>query len=244
MSGDLNDSPDAGAPLDLGVELSHDLRAPLRVAEGFARILKEDYGPSLDRRANDHLDRILAATQRMHGMIDVLLELTRLGRLPMAREAVDLSQMAERILDELQAGQPGRSVRLDIQPGLVKYGDRAMLRRVMENLLGNAWKYTGQRALAVIEVYGKRLGDGRVACCVRDNGVGFDMRLAPGLFAPFHRLHSASDFPGTGVGLAAVKRLVERHGGEVGAEGQPDHGALFWFTVAERVQPVTAPTSG
>lgn len=230
--------------MELGFELSHDLRAPLRVAEGFARILKEDYGPSLDRRANDHLDRILSATQRMHGMIDMLLELSRLGSLPMAREAVDIADLAERILDELRAGQPQRSARFNVEPGLVKYGDRALLQRVMENLLGNAWKYTGQRELTVIDVFGCRMPDGRVACCVRDNGVGFDMRLAPGLFAPFQRLHSASDFPGTGVGLAAVKRIVERHGGEVWAESAPDHGASFWFTVAERAQPGAAPTVG
>lgn len=230
--------PPEGAldPLELGVGLSHDLRAPLRVMEGFARILKEDYGPLLDRRGNDHIDRILAAAGRMNGMIDVLMDLSRLGSMTLAREAVDLSQMAEGILEELRSAEPGRSAQVRVEPGLVKYGDPNLLRRVLENLIGNAWKYSVRQKQAVIEVHGRTVEDGRVACCVKDNGAGFDMRVASSLFAPFQRLHSASDFPGHGVGLATVKRIVQLHGGEVGTESAPGQGASFWFTVAERVK--------
>lgn len=223
-------------PLELGAGLSHDLRAPLRVVEGFARILKEDYASSLDARGMDHVDRILAAASRMNGMIDVLLDLSRLGSLPLAREAVNLSQLSAHIVEDLRAGDPSRMATISIEPGLVKYGDPSLLRRVLENLLGNAWKYTSRRGHAVIEVYGKPMPDGRTALCVQDNGAGFDMRLATSLFAPFQRLHSASDFPGHGVGLATVKRIVRRHGGDVGAFSEPDQGAAFWFTVAERMR--------
>lgn len=226
-----------GTPLELGVGLSHDLRAPLRVVEGFARILKEDYGSVLDRRGNDHVERILAAAQRMNDMIDVLLDLSRLGHLPMTREAVDLSAIATGIGHSLCSSEPERPATVHVEPGLVKYGDPGLLHQVLDNLIGNAWKYTRLRPHTVIEVGSQPLEDGRVAVCVRDNGAGFDMRLAQSLFAPFQRLHSASDFPGHGVGLAMVKRIVERHGGDVGALGEPDRGASFWFTVAERQVP-------
>jgi signal transduction histidine kinase len=202
--------------------------------EGFARILKEDYGSQLDKRGNDHIDRILSAAQRMNGMIDVLLDLGRLSSMPLRREAVNLSQLAEYILDDLRAAEPQRAVTVSIEPDLVKYGDPAMLRRVMENLVGNAWKYSGKAGHTHIEVFGKPVPDGRIAICVRDNGAGFDMRLLSDLFSPFHRLHSASDFPGDGIGLATVKRIIQRHGGDVAAEGAPGKGASFWFTVAER----------
>lgn len=220
--------------LDPGTSLSHDLRAPLRVIEGFARILKEDYGPDLDKRGNDHLDRILSAAQRMDSMIGVLLDLNRLGSLPLSRQAVDLSQMAGFILDDLRAASPQRLATVSVESGLLKYGDPTLLRRVLENLLGNAWKYTSHRPHTVIEVHGRTVADGRIAWCVKDNGAGFDMRMIGSLFAPFQRLHPASEFPGDGVGLATVKRIVQRHGGDVGAEGTPGAGASFWFTVAER----------
>ena len=229
--------PDGVADLDAldpGTSLSHDLRAPLRVIEGFARILKEDYGPGMDRRGNDHLDRILAAAQRMDNMIGVLLDLNRLSSLPLSRQAVDLSQMAVFILDDLRAAEPQRLATVSVEPGLVKYGDPVLLRRVLENLLGNAWKYSSRQGHTVIEVCARTVADGRTAWCVKDNGAGFDMRMAGSLYAPFQRLHAASEFPGDGVGLATVKRIVQRHGGEVGAEGTPGAGAAFWFTVAER----------
>ncbi len=227
--------PAAPTDSDLsGLSLSHDLRAPLRVIDGFARILKEDYGHTLDKRGNDHLDRILAATQRMGSMIDVLMGLAQIGAQPLQRRPVDLSALAQRILDDLQHSEPHRLVAVEIQPGLVRWGDPDLLGRVMENLLGNAWKYSSRSADACISFKGAPHPSGRTAFQIRDNGVGFDMRLVGQLFAPFQRLHSASDFPGHGVGLVTVKRIIERHGGEVGAQGEPGQGSMFWFTVAER----------
>jgi len=229
-------SPPA-APTDLDLQdlsLSHDLRAPLRVIDGFARILKDDYGPTLDKRGNDHLDRILAATQRMGGMIDVLMGLAQLGAQPMQRRPVDLSELARGVLDDLRHSEPARRTHIEIQDHLVSWGDPDLLRRVMENLLGNAWKYSARTAETRIGFRGRVLPNGRTAFEVQDNGVGFDMRLVGQLFAPFQRLHSASDFPGHGVGLATVRRIIERHGGEVGAWGEPNQGSVFWFTLAER----------
>ena len=227
--------PAAPTDSDLsGLSVSHDLRAPLRVIDGFARILKEDYGACLDRRGNDHLDRILAATERMSGMIDVLMGLAQIGAQPLLRHRVDLSALARRILDDLRLSEPHRRVTMDVQPGLVRWGDPDLLGRVMENLLGNAWKYSSRTGHAHISFRGEVQPNGRTVFQVRDNGVGFDMRLVGQLFAPFQRLHSASDFPGHGVGLVTVKRIIERHGGEVGASGEPDQGSLFWFTLAER----------
>lgn len=218
------------------MSLSHDLRAPLRVIEGFARILREDYASQLDRRGVDHLDRILAAAQRMNGMIDVLMGLSQIGTQVLERRAVNLSDLAGHILQELQDSEPGRRVQISVQPGLVRWGDPALLRRVLENLLGNAWKYTARRDPALIDFSAQVLEDGRTRFQVRDNGAGFDMRLCAQLFAPFQRLHSASEFPGHGVGLATVKRIIERHGGQVGAQGQTDQGSMFWFTLAERAR--------
>lgn len=217
-----------------GLSLSHDLRAPLRVIDGFARILKEDYGAVLDRRGNDHVDRILAATQRMGHMIDVLMGLAQIGSQPMQRRAVDLSALARQILDDLTQSEPQRKVTFDIEPGWVRWGDPDMLTRVMENLLGNAWKYSSRAPQAHIVFKGVPHADGPTAFQVIDNGVGFDMRLVGQLFGPFQRLHSASEFPGHGVGLVTVKRIIERHGGQVGARSEPGQGSVFWFTLAER----------
>lgn len=229
--------PAAPTDTDLsGLSLSHDLRAPLRVIDGFARILKEDYGASLDKRGNDHLDRILAATQRMGSMIDVLMGLAQIGAQTLHRRPVDLSALAQDILDDLRHSEPQRQVDVQVQHGLVRWGDPELLGRVMENLLGNAWKYTSRQADARISFGAELLPCGRTAFQVRDNGVGFDMRLVGQLFAPFQRLHSASDFPGHGVGLVTVKRIIERHGGEVGARGEPGQGSMFWFTLAERTE--------
>lgn len=216
------------------LSLSHDLRAPLRVIDGFARILKEDYGPSLDRRGNDHLDRILSATQRMNGMIDVLMGLAQLSTQALQRRPVNLSELAQRILEDLGQSEPGRTVQVSIEPDIVRWGDPDLLSRVMENLLGNAWKYTSRTSDARIAFKTERAPDGRTAFLVDDNGAGFDMRLVGQLFAPFQRLHSASDFPGHGVGLAIVRQIVERHGGQVGARSETGKGACFWFTLAER----------
>jgi signal transduction histidine kinase len=211
--------------------LSHDLRAPIRVVEGFTRIVKEDYGGLLDRVGNDHLDRVLGAAARMNHMIDALLTLARLSRQPLSRQPVNLSQLAGWVADELRRTAPEREVRFEIAPGLQATGDPTLLRLVLENLLGNAWKYSARNELSVIRFDTVAHGDG-LAYRVQDNGAGFDMRGAERLFGLFQRLHSASEFPGTGVGLASVRRIVQRHGGEIWASAEPGRGASFCFTLA------------
>ena len=210
--------------------VTHDLRAPIRVVEGFARILKEDYGRVLDRIGNDHLDRVLAAAARMNSMIDALLTLANLSAQPLARQPVNLSQLAGFVIDDLRRAAPERQVEVDIAPGLVADGDPTLLRLVLENLLGNAWKYSARTAQAKLRFDADTQG-GRQVFHVVDNGAGFDMRNADRLFGVFQRLHSANDFPGTGVGLASVKRIVRRHGGDIWAESEPGRGARFHFTL-------------
>jgi signal transduction histidine kinase len=210
--------------------VTHDLRAPIRVVEGFARILKEDYGRVLDRIGNDHLDRVLAAAARMNSMIDALLTLANLSAQPLARQPVNLSQLAGFVIDDLRRGAPERQVEVEIAPGLVADGDPTLLRLVLENLLGNAWKYSARNAQARLQ-FNAAVQDGRQVFNVVDNGAGFDMRNADRLFGVFQRLHSANDFPGTGVGLASVKRIVRRHGGDIWAESEPGRGARFHFTL-------------
>jgi len=210
--------------------VSHDLRAPVRVVEGFTRIVKEDYGRLLDRVGNDHLDRVLSAAGRMNLMIDALLTQARLSSQPLARQAVNISQLAGWVVDDLRRSAPERVVEITIEPGLAVQGDPTLLRQVLENLLGNAWKYSSRRDRARISLR-RVFQDGRAVFEVRDNGAGFDMRSAERLFGLFQRLHSASDFPGHGVGLASVQRIVRRHGGEVWAEAEPGRGATFYFTL-------------
>ena len=229
--------PDAAAPpaqpgIDADHEsfsytVSHDLRAPIRVVEGFTKILKEDYGRLLDRIGNDHLDRVLGAAARMNAMIDALLALARLSSQPLASQPVNLSQLAGYVAEDLRRQWPERPVQLHLQPGLQAQGDPTLLRVVLENLLGNAWKYTGK--CAAPEVWFECDAQGTFS--VRDNGAGFDMRFADRLFGVFQRLHSASDFQGTGIGLASVRRIVRRHGGEIWAEADVGHGARFHFTL-------------
>jgi signal transduction histidine kinase len=210
--------------------VSHDLRAPLRVVEGFARILKEDYGRLLDRIGNDHLDRVLGASARMNHMIDALLALAQLGSQPLVREPVNLTQLAGFVIDDLRRQQPDHPVETQVQPGLMAHGDPTLLRMLLENLLGNAWKYSGKCENARIGLESSRR-DGRDVFVVRDNGAGFDMRFADRLFGVFQRLHSANDFPGTGIGLASVRRIVRRHGGDIWAEAEVGRGARFYFTL-------------
>jgi signal transduction histidine kinase len=211
-----------------GFTLSHDLRAPLRVVEGFARIVKEDYGTQLDRVGNDHLDRVIGAAARMNLMIDAMLSLARLSQQPLTRQRVNLSQLAGLVVEELRRSAPGRVVEVDIEPALQADGDPTLLRLVLDNLLGNAWKYTAKATHPLIEVRSEPpSGKGGMGFVVRDNGAGFDMRSADRLFGLFQRLHSASDFPGHGVGLASVRRIVERHGGRVWADSVPGRGASF-----------------
>ena len=211
--------------------LSHDLRAPIRVVEGFTRIVKEDYGKQLDRVGNDHLDRVLGAATRMNLMIDALLTLARLSQQPLASQRVNLSQLAGFVADDLRRSAPERDAQIDIEPQLTAWGDPTLLRLVLENLLSNAWKYCGRCPQTRISFGMVQHGE-RPAFVVRDNGAGFDMRSADRLFGLFQRLHSASDFPGHGVGLASVRRIVQRHGGDIWAEAEPGVGAAFYFTLA------------
>jgi len=210
--------------------VTHDLRAPIRVVEGFARILKEDYGRVLDRIGNDHLDRVLAAAARMNSMIDALLTLANLSAQPLARQPVNLSQLAGFVIDDLRRAAAERQVEVEIAPAMVVDGDPTLLRLVLENLLGNAWKYSARNPQARLQ-FNCETQRGRQVFNVIDNGAGFDMRNADRLFGVFQRLHSANDFPGTGVGLASVKRIVRRHGGDIWAESEPGRGARFHFTL-------------
>jgi len=212
-----------------GYIVSHDLRAPIRVVEGFTKIVKEDYGAVLDAVGHDHLDRVLGAAARMNSMIDSLLQLSRLSSQPIARVPVNLSQIAGFVVDDLRREHPERDVEVEIEPQLLASGDPTLLRMLLENLLGNAWKYTGNTENARIGLT-RRAGE-TTGFTVHDNGAGFDMRYADRLFGVFQRLHSASEFPGTGVGLASVRRIVRRHRGEVWAESEPERGARFHFTL-------------
>jgi signal transduction histidine kinase len=210
--------------------VTHDLRAPIRVIEGFTRIVKEDYAPVLDRMGVDHLDRVLGAAARMNAMIDALLALSRLSQQPLTRQPVNLSRLAEYIVDDLRRTSPERAVRVTIEPGMAAVGDPTLLRMALENLLGNAWKYTGKARDAQIWFQRDPAAPESVLL-VRDNGAGFDMRFADRLFGVFQRLHSASDFPGTGIGLASVQRILRRHGGEIWAESAVGRGTTFRFTL-------------
>ena len=214
-----------------GYTVSHDLRAPIRVVEGFTKIIKEDYGRLLDRVGNDHLDRVLGAAARMNSMIDALLALSKLSSQPLARQPVNMSQLATYVSDDLRRHSPERNVTIRIEPGLQVLGDPTLLRVLLENLLGNAWKYTGKCDEA--HIWLERCGDEPDTFTVRDNGAGFDMRFADRLFGVFQRLHSANDFPGTGVGLASVRRIVSRHGGTIWGEAEVNRGAQFHFSLPQ-----------
>lgn len=210
--------------------VSHDLMAPLRSMAGFCQALQEDYSEALDEQAGDYIRRIVIASRRMAELIEDLLLLSRVSRRPLDRDRIDLSALAEDILADLKGSEPGRHVDVAIAPGLTAIGDRTLIRTVLENLLGNALKYSGERSKVRIEV-GVVPNGGSPAYFVRDNGAGFDMTYADKLFKPFQRLHSESEFAGTGIGLASVARIVRRHGGSVWAEGEPDKGATFFFTL-------------
>jgi signal transduction histidine kinase len=212
--------------------VSHDLRAPIRVVEGFTKILKEDYGRLLDRIGNDHLDRVLGAAARMNCMIDALLTLSQLSARPLARQPVNLTQLVGYIVDDLRRQSPERQVVVYVEPGLQAQGDATLLRIALENLLGNAWKYTTKCREPRIW-FERSEHAGLPAFSVRDNGAGFDMRFADRLFGVFQRLHSANDFQGTGVGLASVRRIIRRHGGDIWAEAEVDRGARFVFWLGD-----------
>jgi PAS domain S-box-containing protein len=211
--------------------VSHDLRAPLRSISGFSQALLEDYSDRLDEDGQDMLRRVNTAGQRMAQLIDDLLNLSRVTRAEMRRESVDLSGLARSIAVDLQQGQPGRDVELVIADGVVGTGDVRLLRVVFENLLGNAWKFTAKHDRARIE-FGVQQEAGETVYVLRDDGEGFDMAYVDKLFGTFQRLHSSQEFEGTGVGLATVQRIVQRHGGRIWAEGAVGRGATFYFTLA------------
>lgn len=210
--------------------VSHDLRAPLRAIDGFSRVLAERYTQELGSEGREHLQRVRSAAGRMGELIDSLLKMARLSRGDLRLRPLDLSRMAADTIAELRASEPQRSVEVDIQQGLAAVGDSGLARSLLQNLLGNAWKFTRQREDARIE-FG-RSGEGEFF--VRDNGAGFDPQYTDKLFRPFQRLHSDADFAGHGIGLASVKRIIERHGGTLRAEGRPGEGATFYFTLPER----------
>jgi signal transduction histidine kinase len=210
--------------------VSHDLRSPLRSVDGFSAALLEDCGEKLDGVGKEYIGRIRAASQRMGNLIDSLLHLSRVSRQDMKLSSVDLAQMAQEIFENLRAGNPERQVEFVCPERLMANGDRDLLRIVLENLLGNAWKYSGKTDSARVELsaYDR---NGEMVYCVRDNGAGFDMKYVDKLFGPFQRLHRDQEFEGLGIGLATVARIVHRHGGEIWAEAQIDKGAAFYFTL-------------
>ncbi len=221
----------ANAELDaFAYSVSHDLRAPLRGIDGFSQALLEDYADRLDGTGKDYLARVRSGSQRMATLIDDLLNLSRVTRSQMHLAAVDLSALARGIAADLQKGDPERRAEFIIAPGLQVHADPGLMRVVLQNLLDNAWKFTGKRPHARIEV-GSATHDGRPAYFVRDNGAGFDMTYVHKLFGAFQRLHGAEQFDGTGVGLATVQRVIHRHGGRVWAEAVVDGGATFYFTL-------------
>lgn len=210
--------------------VSHDLRTPLRGIHGFSSILQQEYGHCLDESGREYLRRIAGAAGRMGELIDDLLELSRVTRDELRWMQVDLAALASEIAGELSLAHPERAAEFIIEPGLVAPGDPSLLQAVIANLLYNAWKFSARTPAARIEV-GSRVEDGERLYFVRDNGIGFDMQFADKLFLPFHRLHAAEGFEGTGIGLAAVQRIVERHGGRIWAESSPGQGATFFFTL-------------
>jgi light-regulated signal transduction histidine kinase (bacteriophytochrome) len=212
--------------------VAHDLRAPLRSIDGFGQALLEDYGDRLDADGKKYLANVRESAQRMALLIDDLLKLSRVVRSEFRRDPVDLARLATSVLSQLEKTAPERMVEQVIGDALIASGDAALLRVLLENLLGNAWKFTAKRPAARIEL-GARDEEGRRVFFVRDNGAGFDMKYADKLFAAFQRLHTSAEFEGTGIGLAIVQRIVRRHGGRVWAEGELGRGATFFFTLDE-----------
>lgn len=212
--------------------VSHDLRSPLRAIDGFSQALLEDYSEQLDDSGRDYLSRVRAAAQKMGNLIDDMLKLSRVSRAEINMQQVDLSAMAQSVWDEL-CQDTSRDVTIKITSGLTAYCDPHLMRIALTNLLNNAWKYTSKISNAKIE-FGMRLNASEPAFFVQDNGAGFDMKYADKLFGAFQRMHTVGEFPGTGIGLATVKRVVSRHGGRVWANASPNEGATFYFTLASQ----------
>lgn len=222
--------------------VSHDLRAPLRAMNGFSQALVEDYGAQLQGEAMGYLEQIGIASRKMTELIDGILALSRSTRGDLQRDAIDLSALARRRLDELARAEPARRVAVDVADGLVAHGDARMVEAIMTNLLDDAWKYTGKAAAPAIRVYRGEVA-GQQVYCVADNGAGFDMAHAGRLFKPFQRLHRQDEFPGIGIGLATVQRIVRRHGGEIAGTGEPGRGATFCFSLPENTPEEKSPWS-
>jgi PAS domain S-box-containing protein len=210
--------------------VSHDLRAPLRQVDGFSQILLEEFGPQLEKAAQHHLQRIRDGTRQMGKLVDDLLNLSRVGRQEMSLRVTRLNPLIEEVLVQFEPQMQGRKIEWQIGELPSLECDPTLLKQVLANLLSNALKFTRPRERAVIEV-GMSTQDGQAVIFVRDNGVGFSMKYVDKLFGVFQRLHRAEDFEGTGVGLATVQRIVHKHGGRVWAEGEPDNGATFYFTL-------------
>lgn len=211
--------------------ISHDLRAPLRAVDGFSRMLVEDCAEQLDDEGKRMLGLIRGETQRMNALMGGVLTFSRLGRQKIELEAIDMHELAREVFDELAVLSPAREIRCHLHPLPMAYGARAMIRQVWVNLIGNAIKFTKERARAEIEIGALAGQDGVPVYYVKDNGVGFDMHHVGRLFSMFQQLHSAETYPGVGAGLAHVQRIMQRHEGRAWAEGQVDHGATFYFTI-------------
>ena len=211
--------------------VSHDLRAPLRAIDGFSQMVLSRYADKLDADGRHALERVRAGSERMAVLIDSMLELSRLGRRPIEFGDVELSALAAEVVEDLRAAEPKRDVEVVIEPNVSAKGDKELLRVALQNLLGNAFKFTSQEPHARVQ-FGRTKQPGDAAIFVRDNGIGFDMNYADKLFRPFERLHSDSEFSGTGIGLATVHRIIARHGGRAWAESAIGDGATFYFTLA------------
>ena len=226
------DLEEANKELDaFSYTVSHDLRTPLSIIDGFSQALLENYAATLDARGRDYLQRICGATQRMADLIDALLGLSHVTRAELVWEVVDVSALARAIATDLQRGEPTRQAEFVIADGVVAHGDARLLGVVLENLFSNAWKFTARQPWARIEFGSLPQREGSLVFFVRDNGVGFDMAYADKLFRAFQRLHGRTEYPGTGVGLATVQRIIHRHGGRIWAEGAVGQGATFYFTL-------------
>jgi PAS domain S-box-containing protein len=210
--------------------VAHDLRAPLRSIDGFIRILSEDYSEKLDELGRDYLCRVQAGATKMTELINALLSVSSYTRGPLSRSKVSLSTLVKTAAAELSKNQPDRRVEFVIADDVYAEGDPMLLKMVVDNLIGNAWKFSEKRPDARIE-FGVAQSDGKFVYCVRDNGAGFNMEFADRLFAPFQRLHSSSEFPGLGIGLTTVQRIIDHHGGRIWAEAEVDKGATFCFTL-------------
>jgi light-regulated signal transduction histidine kinase (bacteriophytochrome) len=213
--------------------VSHDLRAPLRGIAGFSQILLEDYAETMDEQGRHYAERILKGTQTMGQLIDGFLKLARTNKEDMRLEEVDMSTLAKQVVIELRNNDPHRDVSIKVHPGLTALGDKGLLQAVLENLIGNAWKFTEKTDDPTIE-FGTVDEGGVPAFFVKDNGAGFEMSYAEKLFDPFQRLHGAHEFEGTGIGLATVQRIIHRHNGKAWAEGETDKGATIYFTISRK----------